>query len=238
MRRRTYVSLMLAAAPGLMTLGLVSPASAASSNGVASKSAKQIVSAAASATNGATSFTYGGTTRSNGTPTGLKASLSASGDGQGTLTSSGQPVKLIKVGDTLYVSSTTAFWTKNLGAAAGATLGSQWVAVSSGDTDYSGIAALFDAQQITGQFLSTSSGTFTKGKTSTVNGQPVIAVVNKAGSTVNTIYVATTGKPYLVKLSSPGSNGGTLTFSSYNKPVNVTAPPNPITVPSTTTTTG
>jgi hypothetical protein len=43
-------------------------------------------------------------------------------------------------------------------------------------------------------------------------------VFGKSGSTVNTIYVATTGKPYLVKITSPGSNGGTLIFTNYNKP--------------------
>lgn len=239
MRRRIYLPILLAAVPGLMALGLVTPASAASSNGVANQSANQIVTAAASALTGATSFTYAGITRSNGTSTGLKVSLSSSGNGQGTLTSSRQPVKIIKVGNTLYVSSTKAFWTKNLGASAGNTLGTQWVAVSSGQTDYSGIAALFQAQQITSPFLTTANTTFTKGRTGTINGQPVIVVFGKSGSTVNTIYVATTGKPYLVKITSPGSNGGTLIFTNYNRPVNPTAPPNPITIPtSSTSTTG
>jgi hypothetical protein len=238
MRRRIYVPLMLVAAPGLLTFGLVTSASAASSNGVASKSANQIVAAATSAINGAKSFTYGGTTRSSGVPTGLKISLSSAGDGQGTLTSSGQPVKLIKIGDTLYVSSTVAFWTKNLGASAGQTLGTKWVSASSTDSDYAGIANLFEASEITGQFLSTSGTTWTKGKTSTVNGQPVVAVVGKSGSTVNTVYVATTGKAYVIRISAPGGNGGTLNFTNYNKPVNPTAPPNPISVPSSTSTTG
>ena len=238
MRRRMYLPLMLVAAPGLMAIGLVTPASAASSNGVANKSANQIVTTASSAMNRASSFTYGGTTRSNGVSTGLKASLNSAGDGQGTLTSSGQPVKLIKIGNTLYVSSTTAFWTKNLGASAGQTLGTKWVAASSTDSNYAGIADLFQASQITGQFLSTASTTYTKGKTGTINGQPVVAVVAKSGATVNTIYVATTGKAYVIKITSPGKNGGILNFTNYNKPVNPTAPPNPITVPTTTTTTG
>jgi hypothetical protein len=238
MRRRIYLPLLLVAAPGLMAIGLVTPASAASSNGVANKSAKQIISAATSALNGAQSFTYGGTTRSNGVSTGLKISLTSAGDGQGTLTSSGQPVKLIKIGDTLYVSSTTAFWTKILGAAAGQTLGTQWVSASSSDSDYAGIANLFETSDITSEFLSTSGTAWTKGKTSTVNGQPVVAVVGKSGSTVNTVYVATTGKAYVLRISAPGGNGGILNFTNYNKPVTPTAPPNPISVPSSTSTTG
>lgn len=238
MRRRIYLPLMLAAVPGLMTIGLVTPANAASSNGVANKSANQIVTAATSAINGAKSFTYGGTTRSNGVSTGLKASLNSAGDGQGTLTSSGQAVKLIKIGDALYVSSTAAFWTKNLGPSAGRTLGTKWVAASSTNSDYAGIANLFEASEITGQFLATSGTIWAKGKTTTINGQPVVAVVGTSGSTVNTIYVATTGKAYVIKITSPGGNGGTLNFTNYNKPVNPTAPPNPISVPTSTTTTG
>ncbi|HEX4246123.1 MAG TPA: hypothetical protein VHY77_11180, partial [Acidimicrobiales bacterium] len=115
MRRRTYLPFLLVAAPGAMVLGMVPPASAASSNGVSGKSGAQIVAAASAATGAAKSFTYGGTTEQNGSSYTFKVSVSSSGKGQGTLTISGQPVKLIKVGDTVYFSSTKAFWDKAAG---------------------------------------------------------------------------------------------------------------------------
>ena len=240
MRRRTYVPLLLVAAPGALALGMVAPASAASNNGVANKSANSIVTAAAAATAGAKSFTYGGTTQEGGSATNFKVSVSSSGKGKGTITISGQPVKLIKIGNTVYFSSTKVFWNKAAGSGAGSLFGTRWVAVPSTDSDFAGINSLLDSSQVAGQFSDTSNTTFTKGKTSTINGQKVIAINGKdtSGSTGGTVYVATTGKPYIIRVTSGGTS---LTFSNYNRPVNPSVPPNSINISklgSTTTTTG
>ena len=161
MRRRTYLPLLLIAAPGAMALGMANPASAASSNGVANKSASEIVTAASAATGAAKSFTFGGTTQQSGTTTNLKVSVSSSGKGQGTITISGQPVKLIKIGNTVYFSSTKAFWNKAAGTGAGSLFGTRWVAVPSTDSDFAGINTLLDESQVAGQFSDTSNTTFT-----------------------------------------------------------------------------
>jgi len=40
-----------------------------------------------------------------------------------------------------------------------------------------------------------------------------------------TLYVATTGKPFVIKLEAAGSSGhGQITFSHYNRPVHATKP--------------
>jgi hypothetical protein len=223
-----------------MALGMVTPAGAASSNGVANKSASEIVTAASAATGAAKSFTFGGTTQQSGTTTNLKVSVSSSGKGQGTITISGQPVKLIKIGNTVYFSSTKAFWNKAAGTGAGSLFGTRWVAVPSTDSDFAGINTLLDESQVASQFSDTSNTTFTKGKTSTINGQAVIAVNGKdsGDSTGGTVYVATTGKPYIIRVTGGGSS---LTFSNYNRPVNPSVPPNSInisTLGGSTTTTG
>jgi hypothetical protein len=239
MRRRTYFHLLLIAAPGALALGMVTPAGAASNNGVASKSASSILTAASAATAGATSFTYGGATQQSGSTANFKVSVSSSGKGKGVITISGQAVKLVKVGNTVYFSSTKAFWDKSAGAGAGSLFGTRWVAVPSTDTDFAGINSLLDASQVASQFSGSSGTGFTKGKTTTINGQPVIAVSGGAssGNTGGTVYVATTGKPYIIRVSGAGT---TLTFSNYNQPVNVSVPPNSINISSlgsTTTTT-
>jgi hypothetical protein len=223
-----------------MALGTVTPASAASSNGVANKSASQILTAASTATGAASSFTFGGTTQQSGTTTNLKVSVSSSGKGQGIITISGQPVKLIKIGNTVYFSSTKAFWNKAAGSGAGSLFGTRWVAVPSTDSDFAGINTLLDESQVASQFSQTSNTTFTKGKTSTINGRPVIAVNGKdsTDSTGGTVYVATTGKPYIIRVTGGGSS---LTFSNFNQPVNPSVPPNSInisTLGGSTTTTG
>lgn len=240
MRRRTYLPILLVAAPGAMALGMVTPASAASSNGVAGKSATQIVAAASTATGAAKSFTFSGSTQQGGSTSNLKVSVSSSGKGQGTISISGQPVKLVKVGDTVYFSSTKAFWDKTAGAGAGSLFGTRWVAVPSTDSDFAGINSLLDQSQVAGQFSDTSGSTFTKGSSSTINGQQVIAIKGKdtSGGNGGTVYVATTGKPYIMRITSGGTS---LTFSNYNRPVNPSVPPNSIDISklgSTTTTTG
>lgn len=243
MRRRTYVPLLLVAAPGIIALGFGSPAGAAGSdNGVAQQTGTQIVTAASAATSGATSFTYSGTTQQGSQTYKLRMSVSTSGNGQGTITMGGQPIRLVKVGNTVYFSSTKAFWTKNEGQAAAQLIGNRWLSAPVTDKDFADIVSLLDAQQVAGQFSDTSGTTFTKGKTGTVNGQSVIAVTGKdtSGGGGGTVYVATTGKPYIVRIT---ANGTSLNFSNYNKPVNPTVPANPIDISklgntATTTTTG
>ena len=89
-------------------------------------------------------------------------------------------------------------------------------------------------------------GTITDAGTTSVDGQPVVEIVdhgNRPGSTPITFYVATTGTPYPLRVVSHGSQrpggirnaacsdtradtqfGTQLTFSAFNQPVNVTAP--------------
>ena len=179
-----------------------------------------------SATGGANSFTYGGTVSDNGKSFTIKLSVSTSGNGQGTIQISGQPVKIIKVGDTAYFSSTKKFWDQTAGAGAGSLFGTRWVTIPSSDSNFASFASLLDANQVAGQFSGTSGTTLTKGKTSTINGQPVIAVTGKGSTGGGTVYVATTGKPYLIRVTTTGTS---LTFSNYNKPVNPKAPPTPST---------
>jgi hypothetical protein len=238
MRRRTYLPLLLVAAPGVMALGIVSPAGAAGSdNGVANQTGTQIVTAAAAATAGAKSFTYKGTQNGSSTVT-SNLSVTTSGNGQGSVVVGGQPVKVIKVGDTVYMNSTKAFWTKNAGAAAGELIGTRWVAAPATDAAYSGLASQLDATHVAAQFSNPSGSAFTKGKTSTIKGQQVIAINGKGNGNGGTLYVATTGQPYIIRVTGSGSS---ITFSNYNKLVNPTVPSNPIDITklsSTTTTTG
>jgi hypothetical protein len=239
MRRRTCLALVPVAAAGVMAIGLITPATAfAAGNGVANKSANQIAAAASKAMTAATAFTYSGSIKQSGSSATLNISLSSAGDGQGSITLSGQPVKLTKVGDTLYVSSTKAFWTSSVNADFATQVGTGWGSTPTTDPNFGSFATLFDSQTIVNGFLSPTNNSFTKGKTSTVNGKPVIALgsKDKKDKTGGTIYVATTGQPYIVKATSSGSDGGSLNFGNYNKAVTPTAPANPIAIPSSSST--
>ncbi|WP_327680525.1 hypothetical protein [Streptomyces sp. NBC_00467] len=67
----------------------------------------------------------------------------------------------------------------------------------------------------------------TKGPDADVNGLPAVTLVKKkTGGETLTMYVAKEGKPYLLKVVVVGGDEpGTMTFSDYDKPVKVTAPP-------------
>ena len=66
-----------------------------------------------------------------------------------------------------------------------------------------------------------SHGALTKGATSKVNGQPVIALVDSSKKGI--LYVSTTGSPYPIKLVNTGGKG-TITFGQWNESVAL-APP-------------
>ncbi|WP_399498038.1 hypothetical protein [Streptomyces sp. P17] len=59
-----------------------------------------------------------------------------------------------------------------------------------------------------------------RGRTTTVDGTPAIALHEKDGKENFTLHVATEGEPYVLKLvsSTPGDRGS-LSFSDYGKPV-------------------
>ena len=49
--------------------------------------------------------------------------------------------------------------------------------------------------------------------------------------TTGTVYIARTGKPYIIELTKTDKSGSSkLAFSAYNRPVHATVPPHPITL--------
>ena len=82
-------------------------------------------------------------------------------------------------------------------------------------------------QKLFDQLLS-SHGTLAKGKTTTVQGEQVVAVNDTTNG--GTLYVAATGNAYPIEIVKPGSQGGRLVFNRFNQPVSLTAPANAIDV--------
>lgn len=61
----------------------------------------------------------------------------------------------------------------------------------------------------------------TIGKTATISGQKTLQVKDPGNS--DSLFVSETAKPQIVEIA--GGSQGTLTFSDYNSPVKLTAPP-------------
>ncbi|NGO81361.1 hypothetical protein G6045_37735 [Streptomyces sp. YC504] len=103
-------------------------------------------------------------------------------------------------------------------------LGDRWVKTSATGEGSEDLKAFCDLDQLLGEFKGGDSAA-RKGKVTTVDGQEAITLTENDGSGTYTIYVATKGKPYLLKLTSDAAKDGEdLTFTDYDKPVDAKAP--------------
>jgi hypothetical protein len=212
----------VAAAAGLLAAGCGSSGSSGSSgsNGIANDSASAIVTAAFNALKSASSVTISGSQTKSGKTTDLNGVFFSSDDIDTTLTENGISFQLIKVGGTDYLKAPSAYWqSQGLPSADLSKVNNVWVSVAD---SVAGVGSELSLSALAAS-LDKNLGTLTKGGTSTVAGQSVIAVNS---SNQGTLYVATTGTAYPVEATGkPGSaNGGTLNFSNWNQGQAPTAP--------------
>jgi hypothetical protein len=206
-------------------------AGAASSNGIANQSASQILSAAFSATAGASSFTVDGIVTASGQQAALQIAQSSTGKGALTIDFQGLSIDAIFTPTTVYVRAPAAFWQQAAGSQAASQLGGQWISVPFGDSHLNALGQTPEGGKfVAGQLPDPSdSGTVaTKGATTTVSGQPAIRVTVSNPSHPNdngVLYVATMGKPYILRfIGATNSAAVLLTFSNYGKTATVKPP--------------
>ncbi|AYG82393.1 hypothetical protein DWB77_04567 [Streptomyces hundungensis] len=142
-------------------------------------------------------------------PTKLDLLMDTKGDCTGTIGSGKDAVSLIKTGKTVYMhQANTHTWSKS-------------DTTSANGKDLASVCDLNDYLTDPGQ-----DNAATKGATTTVDGRPALVLTEKDGNESYTIDVATTGKPYLLKMVTVGGDSpGTLAFSDFDKPVHAVAPP-------------
>ncbi|MDV5146232.1 hypothetical protein R1T08_19005 [Streptomyces sp. SBC-4] len=65
-----------------------------------------------------------------------------------------------------------------------------------------------------------------KGDPTTVDGRKALKLVKAGGENETAVYIAAEGPPYILKIVMKGGDvSGTITYSHYDRPVEVTAPP-------------
>jgi hypothetical protein len=221
--------LALLALAGLVALALAacgggSSSGGGSSNGITSKSPNEIISAATNAVGSANSVHVAGKVLSSGQNVTLDLNLVNGKGGTGSMSQNGLGFKIIALGPEVYINGSSDFWSKFGGSSAAQLLSGKWLkAPATGQL--SSLATLTSVQKLFSQLLS-SHGKLSKGKTTTVQGQQVVAVNDTTNG--GTLYVATNGKPYPIEISKTGSDGGQLVFDHFNQPVSLTAPANSI----------
>ncbi|HEY7935451.1 MAG TPA: hypothetical protein VID48_16640 [Solirubrobacteraceae bacterium] len=192
-----------------------------SENGVASKSADQIIAEAKSAADSATSVHVSGSQTSGSTALSLDLSLQAGKGGSGQISEKGASFELVVLGGTAYIKGSPSFYRSLGGAAAAQLFKGKWLKAPSTSGELSVISSLTDMRKLIDTTL-VGHGALAKGSITTIAGQKAIGINDKSKG--GTLYVAATGKPYPIELSKTGSEGGTITFDRWNQPVTITAP--------------
>jgi hypothetical protein len=214
----------------LLTLALVAALTGcgSSGNGVASKSASEILAVTKAAAASATSVHV--VSKASQGPLSLTLNLDlASNGGRGQVSLLGLAFELIRVGNTLYLKGNPAFYTR-LSSTTGLHLPrGVWLKAPASGGKLAQLAAFTEASGELNRLLS-STGPVTKGATSTVNGQKAIELKETAKLFSGSLYVAATGKPYPIELVKRGKETGQITFSGWNAPVSLSAPANAIAI--------
>jgi hypothetical protein len=133
-------------------------------------------------------------------------------------------VRLVKVGNALWIKPDNRFWRSAAGSGLTSAvlqiLSGQYIKASAKDPDLARLDVFCNPRQLAGAFK--TPGDLVKGGTTTVSGQPVLALKNTSGP--DTAYVTISAHPEFVRLDGGGNGNGRLDFSRYNVPVSV-APP-------------
>jgi hypothetical protein len=218
-RARIVALLALGALLALLVAGC--GGSSSSGNGVADKSPDQILEASKTAAKEADSVHIEGSILSKGKPIALNMQLLAGKGGKGTISQEGFTIALIQTNGAVYINGSAAFYRHVAGPAAAQLLQGKWLKAPAGSGELASLASLTDLSTLIDTALA-NHGTLTKGHTTTIEGQPAIALLDAAKS--GALYVATTGKPYPLQITKAGAEKGQVSFNRWNQPVTLTAP--------------
>jgi len=195
--------------------------SSSSGNGVASKSAEEIVTEAKTAADSASSVHVAGSVNSSGSPVTLDLNLASGKGATGQVSQNGSTFKIVIDGSTAYISGSDAFYRKLGGSAAVQLLAGKWLKISTSMPEFASFGSLTNMRKLLDTVL-VGHGTLQKSSTTTIGGQQAIAVNDTTRG--GTLYVATTGKPYPLQISKTGSEAGKITFENWDEPVTITPP--------------
>jgi hypothetical protein len=199
-----------------------------SDNGVSSKPAGQILQATKTAAQSASSvhvvasskLTHGGSLK-------LDASL-AKDQAHTQVSVLGMTFEVIRDGHTLYVEGDPVFAAR-LEAVLGVKIpANKWLKGSTeGALAQTGAFTEIDKEL---PLILSGSGPISTGAKVKIDGQPAIILKETRKLYTGTLYVATTGQPYPIKLVKKGRETGQTTFTGWNNPVTVTPPANAVDV--------
>lgn len=217
----------LAARAGGLVLTLLALAGCggSSDNGVSEKLPNEILVAAATAAQDASSVHVVSETSQGPLKTSVDLVLSKDA-ARGKISFLGADYEVVRLGQTVYVKGGGAF-----AASLSARLGKHvhvpanaWLKGSAGSGP---LAQVADVTKMSGELerLLSASGPTSKGSKTTVKGQHAIVLKEKTRLFEANLYVATTGKPYPIEqVKNGGRERGRTSYSEWDEPVLLKAP--------------
>jgi hypothetical protein len=211
----------------IVTLLIAGCGGGSSTNGVESKSATGIVEAAKKAAEEAKSVRVDGSVEAAGAPLSLDLTIVQGTGAKGSITDGPISFELIRVGESVYIKGSPAFYSHFAGSEAAKLLQGKWLQAPATSGQFATLGNITDLHQLLSTVLD-QHGSLAKGSNSTVAGHKVIAVKDTVKGGV--LYVATTGKPYPIQIAKSGGSGGKVSFQGWNAKVTITAPSNAINI--------
>jgi hypothetical protein len=122
----------------------------------------------------------------------------------------------------IYVKGDEAYWTEAFNKKKAKKIGDKWVAGELSNPKLKSFKQTSTMKPLMDQFL-VLNGKGTVGEVGVVQGQPAVPITSASGTT----WIATTGKPYVLQITSSPDTGedATVDFKSWNKKVVIKAPP-------------
>jgi hypothetical protein len=207
------------------TTGAARPATTAAPNGIASKSADRIVASMREAVANAKSVHVVGAATTGGTSMALELKLVTGKGGAGHIAIDGLGFDIVRIGNKIFFKGQKKFLVHYAGPTA-QLLAGKWFVVKAGTRGFGSLAPLTSLDGLVSQILSTH-GKLEKGATTTIDGQPAIAI--KDSTSGGTLFVATTGPAYPLRLTpGPTKGKGVIDFRDWDQPIVVKRPPGAI----------
>jgi hypothetical protein len=211
----------------LTVLGLaVSLAACGKDSGFADKSVADIEAAALTDMKTLSTLHLAGSIAMTEGDVALDMDVSTAGDCSGTMTIKGGTAQILSVGGTSYLKGDEAFWTANAGAQAQAVIalvGDKWLKTGGSDAQ---LAELCDLDKFLDGMDKDEGTGDAKGEITEINGVDAIEISSENNGATTHAWVAVDGKHYVVKLETTGGDQpGTMTFTDFDKELNLTAPP-------------
>lgn len=208
----------------VITSCLLAGCDGSSGNGIASKSAAEILAASRAAAATASSVHVSSSISQGPLTFTYDAELTSDG-GRAQISLFGTSYEVIRIANTLYLKGSKAFY-QQLGTAAAKVPPGTWIQTTTRGVQLIQLAELANLKDEITRLLDTTQAT--KGAATTINGQSAIELKQAAKLYTGTIDIATSGKPYPINITKHGHENGHTTLTNWNQPAALEAPTNTI----------